>query len=134
MPKKKKGASSDVDSSLELVDDVVAPKKKSSPRRKRTAPVVEDSSLDTDVRALLEEIRDQQSHIIRRSKMMFWFSVLRLFIILIPVIIGILYLPPLLEGIVSEYGEFIGGDSIDSLTTLLELLSSDKLDVLLQQL
>lgn len=134
MPKKKKGASSDVDSSLELVDDVVAPKKKSSPRRKRTAPVVEDSSLDTDVRALLEEIRDQQSHIIRRSKMMFWFSVLRLLIILIPVIIGILYLPPLLEGIVSEYGEFVGGDSIDSLTTLLELLSSDKLDVLLQQL
>jgi len=57
---------------------------------------------------LTEEVRDMTIHI---KKFIYWqriFGFLKLFIILIPIILSIIYLPPLLGQVFEQYQSIIG--------------------------
>lgn len=57
---------------------------------------------------LTEEVREMTIHI---KKFIYWqriFGFLKLFIILIPIILSIIYLPPLLDGLIEQYQSILG--------------------------
>jgi hypothetical protein len=78
---------------------------------------------DTDLKALLQKSLELNEEILKLTKknnrILKWqhfFGILKLILILIPLILGIIYLPPFLEKIISSYQEVLGfTDSANSL-------------------
>jgi len=60
----------------------------------------------------------------KMSRYLFWqqiFSVLKLLIIIVPIVVGIIYLPPLLKNLMSQYQELLGiGNLNENAGNLLE--------------
>lgn len=83
-----------------------------------------NSSLDTaTLISLLEKIEQQQQHIQRRLTVMAIFSYIRLGLFVIPVILGIIYLPPILEKFFHTYGVLFDPSFFEALLRLIEASS-----------
>ena len=79
-------------------------------------------------------IYEQNKKIKHRMTLMVIGSYLRLAIILIPIILAFIYLPPLLEGLVSQYQGILGGvgNSPAQINDLLGEVSSSQLQEILK--
>ncbi len=72
----------------------------------------ESEDLASLLKANLEMTKDIQVMVQRINRYVAWqrlFSWLRILLILIPLIIGALYLPPLFRDIINQYNSLIGG-------------------------
>lgn len=98
------------------------------------------STKDDGLKELVEKnikwcqvIYEQNRKIKKRLTMMAVANYLRLILIVVPIIIGIIFLPPLLEGVWQQYSEILGISSsggtsgLNSLTDILSQISSGSL-------
>lgn len=70
---------------------------------------------------LSEEVYEQNKKISKRLKLMVWGGYFKLFLIIIPIIIGIIYLPAYLSQIFAQYKDVLGigsGLSTEQLTNI----------------
>jgi len=77
---------------------------------------------NTDLRELLKENIKLSKAILRNTdktaKAMKWMQVmsfLRILLIIIPIILAVLYIPPFLQSLVGNFGQFYGGDQLNIL-------------------
>lgn len=94
---------------------------------------LEEKSKNDDLRKLLEknlEISEDMHKMIKKiGKYIFWqqvFNILKLLIIVVPIILGIIYLPPLLGDLISQYGEFFKNPMDAGNLEMLEMLKKQK--------
>jgi len=71
--------------------------------------------MDEDIKKLLEKNQEMTAEILKIAKklklhMHFqqFFSIVKILIIAIPIVLGIIYLPPLLNGLLESYQELLG--------------------------
>ena len=57
------------------------------------------------------------------------FGILKLFIIIIPIIIGIIYLPPLLKEVFAPYQDLLGGNPLGALFQGNEGVNVENIDI-----
>jgi len=95
--------------------------------------------MDEDIKKLLEKNLELTEDIHEMTKKIksyiLWqkvFSIIKILIILVPIILGIIYLPPLLRDVFDQYRELlnIGGTGLD----LQGLLGGQSADVDIQQI
>ncbi|MBL7058200.1 hypothetical protein ISS03_02575 [Patescibacteria group bacterium] len=70
--------------------------------------IKENTKLTKHIHTLLEEVNNTTKKIRRFTIISEIMSLIKMVIIMIPVIIGILYLPPILKKYISEYQEIFG--------------------------
>jgi len=78
--------------------------------------------MEDEIKKLLEKNLELTEEIYKMvkgiKKYIFWqkvFSFLKILIIVVPIIIGIIYLPPLLKGVFQQYQSLLGGgDGLNS--------------------
>jgi hypothetical protein len=87
----------------------------------------EDIKKEKDIKKLVEEnikLSEEILEISKKTKRYIFFQqiygVIKLLIIVVPIILGIIYLPPLLEDALSQYTDLLGG--VGSSSDLLESL------------
>ena len=75
--------------------------------------------MEEDIKKMLEKNQEMTTEILELSRKIKKYMVaqqvlgiLRLLIIVIPIILGIIYLPPLLKGAVQQYGNLLGIDNV----------------------
>jgi len=75
------------------------------------------SSMEDEIKKLLEknlELTEEVHKMVKSVKSyMLWqniFSFLKILIIVVPIVIGIIYLPPLLKGVFQQYQSLLGGE------------------------
>ncbi|MBU2542201.1 hypothetical protein KJ785_01410 [Patescibacteria group bacterium] len=105
-----------------------------------------DGSDNVSLKELVEKnikwsqvIYEQNKKIKHRLTMMVIGSYLRLALIIIPIILGIIYLPSLLEDLWGQYGQILGGmgaggGSVPQINDLLGGISSNQLQEILKSL
>lgn len=86
---------------------------------------------DDNIKKLLEKNLELTEEILKMTKSIKNFTthqrifgILKLLIIVVPIILGIIYLPPLLKGITEQYKELLGikSEASGNITGLLDLL------------
>lgn len=77
--------------------------------------------------ALSEQIFEQNKKIEKRLRRIIWGSYIRLGIIIIPIIIGIIYLPPYFSQIIEQYKSILGISSDNPLGQISNISSSGQL-------
>lgn len=95
--------------------------------------MLKQKSKEDDLRKLLEknlELSEEMHKMLKKiSKYIFWqqvFNILKLLIIVVPIILGIIYLPPLLGDLISQYSEFLKNPIDAGNLELLEMLKKQK--------
>ncbi|MDD4271570.1 MAG: hypothetical protein PHF50_02085 [Patescibacteria group bacterium] len=84
--------------------------------------------MDEEIKKMLEKNLEYSQEIYKQTKYIksyvFWaqiFGVLKILIIVVPIVIGIIYLPPLLKGVFDQYKDVLGsGDGGNPLESLLK--------------
>ena len=90
---------------------------------------------DTELRKLVQKNTEMTQEVLSVvksiKKYIIWqrvFGILKLLIILVPIVLGIIYLPPLLKGAIDQYKEIIditvdpvNNINLDSIKTLIDL-------------
>ncbi|PLX26437.1 hypothetical protein C0581_04500 [Candidatus Parcubacteria bacterium] len=112
MPKKKKKKIDDAEKST---SDKVAVDEKEVVRENPIKPIVPVTPVDSELKELIEKnikwsqvIYNQNKKIKHRMTMMVIGSYLRLLLIVAPIILGIIYLPPLMSNLWEQYSATLG--------------------------
>lgn len=93
----------------------------------------DNTQLNQDIRSILEEnnrlLKEVKAGNTRLERYLRWnriWSFLRLLIIVIPIILGIIFLKPYVKNAFSEYRELLGSPSADGVNQSLDILDQLK--------
>ena len=110
-------------------------KEPSAPWEDDSRPVYTKGSLD-QIEKLVEENLRLTEEVLKLTKkinnFVLWsriFSFLKILIIIVPIVLGIIYLPPLLKDVLGPYQELLGGNPLEALFKGGESINIENVDL-----